>query len=279
MTCEVKVVLDSINPHNGIRLTTFQLKYWRGIHAEFMTHRVFSRNASSSRAIPIKTFLKQVWNNPAGPIHWGANQAGMKAKEELTGFKKWFTKKIWSFTGKVVCCLVWVANKVASPHKQTLNRLLEPWQYISVIVSATEWENFFNLRDHPDAQPEIQELAIAMKKAMDESEPVSRTSHLPYVDEYDSDFIKEFPNSALQISTARCARVSYLTHDGKIPSLANDIKLYDQLVGSTPIHASPTEHQALALESSDFNKNFRGWEQHRVTVEKELYNKNKGMKE
>lgn len=269
MTCDVKVILDSINKYNGIRLTTLQLRYWRGIHAEFMTHRVFSRNASSSRAIPIKTMLKQVWNDPAGPIHWGANQAGMQAHNELTGFKKWFTQKTWSLAGKTMCCFVWLADKIASPHKQTLNRLLEPWQYISVIVTATEWSNFFNLRIHPDAQPEIQELASAMKKAMDESNPVKRLYHLPYILE-ENIINEELLDINIKLSIARCARVSYLTHDGNKPSIVNDINLYTRLVGSEPIHASPTEHQAVATNCQNFTRNFRGWVQYRSLFEKKL---------
>jgi hypothetical protein len=272
MACDVKIIEDSINPHNGVRLTTFQLRYWRSIHGEVMTHRVFSRNASSSRAIPIKTFLKQVWNDPAGPIHWGKNQAGMKAREELTGFKKWFVQKTWNFTGKVVCSLVWLANKIASPHKQTLNRLLEPWQYISVVLTATDFDNWFELRDHPDAQPEIQELAKAMRDAMDNSVPITRTYHLPYVtqgERYNHPIEELF-----KLSSARCARVSYLTHDGRTPSCEKDIKLYNDLVGSVPIHASPTEHCAFGpkIDETQYVKNFRGWVQHRVHVEEFIKN-------
>jgi len=271
MACEVKIIEDSINPYNGVRLTTYQLKYWRSIHAEFMTHRVFSRNASSSRAIPIKTFLKQVWNDPAGPIHWGANQAGMQAAHELTGFKLKFTKFIWSFTGKAVCSFVWLANVVAKPHKQTLNRLLEPWQYISVVMTATETDNWDSLRDHKDAQPEIRELAIEMKKAIDASNPVVSHYHLPYVSKEERNTLPMA--KCMMLSTARCARVSYLTHDGKTPSIDKDIELYNRLVGSVPIHASPTEHPAKAVKPNKFIKNFRGWKQHRVDVESQLKEK------
>lgn len=275
MACEVRVIEDSENPYNGIRLTTLQLRYWRSIHSEFLTHRVFSRNASSSRAIPISTFLKQVWNDPAGPIHWGANQAGMKARTELTGYKKWFAQFMWKFTGRVVCCLVWTANKVSSPHKQVFNRLLEPWQYISVIVTSTEWDNFFELRNHPDAQPEIQELAREMKNAINNSNPTKRIHHLPYIT--DSDLVamgeSRTTRRLMQISTARCARVSYFTHDKQIPEIEKDLALYNALVGSVPIHASPTEHQATAQYEDTFDKNFRGWVQHRVKVEQEIYSK------
>ena len=279
MACEVKIIEDSINPYTGTRLTTMQLKYWRSIHSEFMTHRVFSRNASSSRAIPINTFLKQVWNDPATPIHWGANQSGMKARTELSGFKKRFAQFMWQFTGKVVCSFVWTVNKVSKPHKQVFNRLLEPWQYISVIVTATEWDNWFELRNHPDAQPEIQELAKRMKEEMDASKPKKQVYHLPYITgndwfDHNANMTRSI-EQLMQISTARCARVSYLTHEGKIPTIENDLKLFQQLVGSIPLHASPTEHPAAAIDYSGFNKNFRDWKQFRVDVERLIYSKGK----
>lgn len=269
MTVEVRVVLDSINPYNGKRLTTFQLKYWRGIHSEMMTHRVFSRNASSSRAIPIKTFLKQVWNDPAGPIHWGLNQPGMKARTELSGFKKWFASSMWRLSGKVVCGMVWLTNKVSNPHKQTFNRMLEPWQYIHVIITATEWDNFYALRDHPDAQPEIQELASLMHKAMNDSKPALRYSHIPYVS--DEEVMNHSDELLYKLSTARNARVSYLTHDGSKPNIEKDITLHDQLVESLPPHMSPTEHIAFAVDNLDFHKNFQGWVQYRQEVEDRIY--------
>lgn len=265
MIVEVKVVEDSINPNNNIRLTTLQLKYWRAIHGEFMTHRVFSRNASSSRAIPINTFLKQVWTEPAGPMHWGANNPGMQAKTELTGFKLWFAKLMWNITGKLVCGGVWLANKISKPHKQTFNRLLEPWQYISVIVTATDWDNFFELRNHKDAQPEIKALAIEMLSALENSTPKYQNNHLPYVTQDERSMYDL--ETCFKLSAARCARVSYLTHDGGKPTLEKDIKLHDQLVGSRPIHASPTEHQAIAVDDTGYIKNFRGWKQYRVDVE------------
>jgi len=276
MTCEVKIIQDSINPYNDIRLTTLQVRYWRAIHAELMTHRVFSRNASSSRAIPISTILKQVWNDPAGPIHWGANQSGMKAWVELTGIKKKFAQFMWRFIGKIVCILVWITNKLVSPHKQIFNRILEPWSYISVIITSTEWANFFELRDHPDAQPEIQELARMMKIAMDASRPESIAQgewHLPYITSEEKTIYSQ--EELLKASTARCARVSYSNHDGSIPNIAKDIDLHDKLVGSEPRHSSPAEHQATPGEPDYWYKNFKGWIQYRVYIEDEndIYNK------
>lgn len=261
------VIEDSIGEH-GIRLTTLALAYHRYIHGEFMTHRVFSRNASSSRAIPVMTIIKQVWNDPVIPVHFGANMPGMQAKEELTGWRGKVARGLWRLGGKIACCVAYGMTKVGL-HKQVANRVLEPWQQMHVIVTATEWENFFNLRDHPDAQPEIRILAARIGLAMASSTPILRQPgewHLPYVRESER---YAYPlEDQIKMSAARCARVSYLTHDGKAPVVVKDIALYDRLVGSVPIHASPVEHQATPyLSSQDWCANFRGWEQHRQTVE------------
>lgn len=243
MTCEAKVIADSVSPE-GKRITTMQLKYWRAIHAEFMTHRVFSRNASSSRAIPVAKMIEQVRTDPAGPIHWGANQAGMQAGAELTGNQLEHSKIMWRLAATQ-------AAEVASRmmelglHKQVANRILEPFQWIHVIVTATEFDNFFALRNHPDAQPEIKELAVAMKAAMNESTPELLREgewHLPYVSEDERAELGE--HLACQVSAARCCRVSYLKHDGTRASIREDLALCDRLAGADPIHASPFEHQA-----------------------------------
>ena len=270
MTCEVNIVEDTISTA-GKRITTFQLRYWRAIHGELMTHRVFSRNASSSRAVPVSKTLAQVWSDPAGPIHWGKNQAGMQAYEQLAGWKLTAAKALWKLAGRTACAFAYSAFKLGGA-KQWVNRLLEPWQYISVIVTATEFSNFFELRCHPDAQPEFQELAVEMKKAMDRSTPrrVALNQgrwanwHLPYVS------LKERENydvyDCVKFSAARCARVSYLTHDGRTPRPEEDIKLFDRLVGSKPLHASPIEHQAfVASSTSTKSGNFAGWIQFRQT--------------
>jgi thymidylate synthase ThyX len=271
MAIEAKVVADSVwvdsknKPH---RITTLQLKYPRFIHSEFMTHRVFSRNASSSRAIPVKKMLAQVWNDPAMPVHWGANQSGMQAKVELTDFKQYVAEKLWRGAGKLACGVAYLMNKVGL-HKQVANRILEPWQYIHVIVTATEWKNFMDLRNHADAQPEIRELAMEIAIAMEESEPEELESgdwHLPYVRAFERhDYTIEM---CKKLSAARCARVSYLTHDGLVPNVDKDIELHDRLVGSVPIHASPVEHQATPSGTNRFHKNFKGWIQYREEVEK-----------
>lgn len=268
-----KVIEDSIASTNGVRLTTLQLQYPRFIHAEFMTHRVFSRNASSSRAIPVAKVIEQVRTNPAMPIHWGKNQPGMQAKAEMEGQQLETMMRAWQQAAREAAATAEFMEKHGL-HKQVANRILEPFQYMHVIVTATEWENFFLLRDHPDAQPEIHALAKVMKAAMAQSTAALLHEdqwHLPYVTRQER--LENFGNWELlmKISAARCARVSYLTHDGQTPSIEKDLALYERLVGSVPLHASPIEHQATPMlhegSSEHWSGNFRGWTQYRKMVE------------
>lgn len=269
------VIADSIYD-GGPRLTTMELRYPRFIHAEFMTHRVFSRNASSSRAVPVEKMIQQVMDDPAMPIHWGRNQAGMQAREELDTLYLEAARRVW----RAACRdAVSSARSMAAmgAHKQIVNRILEPFSHISVICSATEWDNFFELRCHPDAQPEMQALACAMRDARDASTPAAvgwSGWHLPYIRDEDRAEVRDSGFgmqwwALARISAARCARVSYLTHDGRVPSIAEDLALFERLAGSRPIHASPLEHQATPARNRGLCGNFRGWAQHRKFVETE----------
>lgn len=272
MIISAKTIEDSMSP-GGNRLTTLELSYPRFIHGEFMTHRVFSRNAMSSRAIPVAKMIDQVRDDPVVPMHWGANQPGMQASNEVAYPVMLEAIDVWKKAANDA------ANRAQQlmglgVHKQVANRLLEPFQWMRTIVTATEWENFFVLRNHKDAEPHFQLLAQAIAKAMDESEPVRRQNipydelgwHLPYVtyDERQRFKFHELP----KISAARCARVSYLTHEGKSPTLEADLALFDRLVGSVPMHASPVEHQACAGPLGfGASGNFIGWAQFRKGLE------------
>ena len=260
METNVKVIAASVNAE-GKRILTLQCTYWRAIHGEIMTHRVFSRNAMSSRAVPVKKMLAQVWSHPAEPVHWGRNNPGMQSKSELTGWRKWLARKLWRGAAKAAVVFAWTLDKLGG-HKQWVNRLLEPWQWMHTIITATDWENFFELRCHADAQPEFQKLACMIKE---EAEKATYTYmaigewHLPYVTPKER--LSLTTDLALKVSAARCARVSYLTHDGKTPSTEADLNLFERLAGSRPLHASPLEHQATPGESH--TGNFTGWTQHR----------------
>jgi hypothetical protein len=261
------VIKDSISPA-GVRLVTVELAYPRFIHSELMTHRMFSRNAMSSRAVPVAKMIEQVRDRAAKPIHWGANQPGMQAKAELEGEKLYVAQTLWQLAALQMADIAEEMNHIGL-HKQVANRVLEPFQWMHTIVTATEWDNFFNLRRHPDAQPEFQHLANLMWEAFGDSEPTLLQPgewHLPYVS--NEEYVA-LPNEMLKkISSARCARVSYLTHDGQAPEVYKDIELYEKLVGAEPLHASPIEHVATPLKNPDeWSGNFRGWYQYRKEVE------------
>lgn len=267
MKIEAKIIADSISTA-GKRITTMQLCYPRFIHSEFMTHRMFSRNAMSSRAVPVAKMIEQVRNDPAMPIHWGKNQPGMQAHEELKGKAKSNAIENWKQAA------VYAADTAEylsadGAHKQIVNRILEPFQWMHTVVTATEWDNFFELRCHADAQPEIHALACAMRDAMKESSPTTRFDfvwHLPYVADEERERIAI--DDLRKISAARCARVSYLKHDGAAPNIEDDLKLFERLAGGKPIHASPLEHQAVPLpKATDRSRNFCGWLQFREMYE------------
>ncbi len=263
---EAKIIADSISQTNA-RLTTFQLVYPRMVHAELMTHRVFSRNASSSRAIPVAKIIQQVIDNPAMPVYWGKNQKGMQAKEELTGEALEQAKTIWLAARDAA---VVEARKLVEIdlHKQIANRILEPWHHIHVVVTATDFDNFFALRCHPDAQPEIKVLAEQMADLFYANRPSELAQgmwHLPYVSTIGGMYVPASDKSLIKASVARCARVSYMTHDNKNPTLEKDVELHDQLLKSK--HFSPFEHQGTPLiNPNEMSANFRGWVQYRQTL-------------
>lgn len=295
MTISAKVICDSYAESCKRRITTLELEYPRFIHAEFMTHRKFSRNASSSRAIPVKKTIEAVNSNPAMPIHWGKNQSGMQAREELDDSAKESVERLWLDAKDCATQLAKEMNDLGA-HKQIINRILEPFTHIRVIVTATDFANFFALRDHEDAQPEIRELARVMKEAMTDSLPqvlMSGEWHLPYLDKQDHEIFYEHLKKtnitrqnptedelwmlACAVSAARCARVSYLTHDGERPTLQKDLELYFHLVNANPPHMSPCEHQAspdIYLKHDGWNNpdshgNFVGWIQFRHLIQDE----------
>ena len=262
------VIADSIT-NTGARLTTLELKYPRFILAQVNTHRAFSRNTSSSRAIPSAKLINQVRNDPAIPVKWGKNCAGMQSWEELVQVAESLAKAAWlegaDRAADVAECLVDLGC-----HKQIVNRVLEPYLWTKQIVSSTEWDNFFTLRLDDAAQPEMQVLAQEMKRAIDGSVPMCLDRgdwHTPYAGGglTCGDGEGDFDN--LKISVARCARVSYFDLDGGL-DLDKFLALYEKLRSSG--HWSPFEHVATP-DASYFppkaQGNFRGWAQLRHLAE------------
>lgn len=263
-----EIIADSVM---GIsRITTFELEYPRFIHAEFMTHRQFSRNAASSRAIPIDRMHQQVKTNMAMPVHWGRNQAGMSAKEEVCDAERKSAIMNWQ-----VACDMAVHNSrmlsLDNVHKQIANRVTEPFQMMKVVVTATEWANWYWLRNHGDAQPEIHELAEIMLQAHEYSQPdelVPGEWHLPYVKWHrnvednrqcftDSEFKPLTLDEARAVSASCCAQVSYRKNDD---SLEKALMIFDKLINSEPVHASPIEHQASPMVNATTYMSDNVWE-------------------
>ena len=252
------VIADTISS-DGKRLVTFELVYPRYIHSEVMTHRVFSRNASSSRATPLSVTLDEVRNDPVFFDYVGKNQAGMVAGEELTDYEHHVFQEQWNRLGGIVANFVASLSKDFNIHKQTLNRALEPWLRIRTLVTATDWDNFFTLRLAEDAQPEIRSLALAMKQAMKKSEPKKGDIHLPYITSAELASEDVDLLTWVKVSVARCARVSYARHDGKESDVQADIKLHNRLLESG--HFSPFEH--IARPALGRCANFDGWRSYR----------------
>lgn len=254
---QATVIADSIC--NGHRITTLELLYPRYIHSELMTHRMFSRNASSSRATPIEVLVQDA----RCPVFFDQvlkNKPGMQGGVPLNDDEIQEFRKEWDSLANYVADWVKRMSETYNIHKQTLNRALEPFTRIRVLVTATDWDNFFDLRTSNAAQPEMICLATAMRTAMGTSQPKTTTVHLPYIDapqDFDIDS---------KVSVARCARVSYGRLDGRLDNVEDDIKLYDRLWQQR--HLSPFEHVAVAEEGRFANYN--GWKSLRFTAERVL---------
>lgn len=256
-----KILLDSINP-NGDRLTSFEITFPRFILAEVNTHRMLSRSVASSRAIPFKKMVDKVKEDPFIPFFWGKNQSGMQANEEIVD--TFIARSYWLLARDRAIEQAQHLHDLGV-HKQLVNRLLEPYMYCTAIVSATTFKNFFKLRTHKDAQPEFQKIASMMEEEYVKSVPnliAYHQAHLPLID--DADRMCLSFKDLLQVSAARCARVSYLNHEG-VKSYEDDLRLFDRLVSreneDEPMHLSPLEHCAIATSGS--YGNFTGWKQYR----------------
>lgn len=271
-----KIIADSVNPC-GDRLTTMVIQFHRFILPEVNTHRMLSKNTSSSRAIPVNKLLEQVEEIEAYPLFWGANCKGMSAKQELSEQNQRKAKMIWRHARLMAITQVKALMAIGESgvHKQTVNRLLEPFLTTTMIISGTNqpssWQNLFNQRCHPDAQPEIQALANAMKAAYEASEPhelIAGEWHLPFAISYEKEHYQNDLSFLIKAVVGRCARVSYLNHLGH-SDLHSDINLHDRLLSSTPPHLSPFEHVAQALGKSEARANFTGFESYRFQLERE----------
>ena len=307
----VKVIADSINP-SGQRITSLELTYPRFIHAEIMTHRDRARNAASSRAIPWPTMMERIMDNPVIPIKWGMEQGGMQEGDELPEPLQALAREIWLNARDQMVKAADALHNIGktyysqwdSPpedesdkadkddaeqwkdlkiHKSLPNRLTEPWMFITVIMTATNWKNFFRLRHHPEAEVHFQLLAVMCKEAMDNTPiPLDHGQwHRPYITQEEQvDSIPKWLGKSMtsfddtyrvmaKISTARCARTSYLTQDGK-RDFEKDLGLFERLCkGSGFGHWSPHEHPSQSAPASVRSGPYRGWIQYRKFFDNE----------
>ena len=267
MAFAARVLLDSITMR-GERLITFEVTFPRIVLAEFNTHRMLARNSASSRAIPVTTMLKRLTEDPYIPSVWGENKKGMQAGAAITGMAERECIAEWN---KAMRNAMESAARLVDigVHKQLTNRLLEPFMWHTALVTATDWDNFFHLRNHPDAHPDIQTPARLMLQAMEDSKPRELKEgewHMPLLQPDEMDSLAEDVSTGmvtkeegqslwLKVSAGRSARVSYLTHEG-VRDIWKDIELHDTLVSRG--HMSPLEHVARPMTRSEF-ESFDGY--------------------
>lgn len=298
-----KIIASSIFP-NGVRVDTLQARYWRPIHGELMTHRDFSRNGASGRAVPVQSVLAR---NETYVPRFKHNQSGMQPAEYLSPEAQAAAEKIWMDAANYCrdAARTLSAKDGLNIHKQWPNRMIEWFGWIDVLVTSTRWSNWDALRMHPDAQDEIRLLAERMYQARAEVQPRLLKEgewHLPYVLDEDREAIAKiardglYENSdrmmavlgklnvpfmrsvsyenklLLAVSAARACRVSYAKMDGTPSTIEDDMRRYLLLAGGEPLHASPLEHQCRqkgAFDSPEHQGNLRGVVQFRKLIPNE----------
>ena len=303
-----RVVAKSVSDW-GKEIVTWEYEAPKCILAELNTHGMLAKNAQSSRAVPVKSVINAVRNSPVVPVHWGSNQAGMVAGEEIDTPIMFMGTSIdretaWEVWANINCTMANAFNE-AGYHKQIVNRPLEAFTMVRGVITATEFHNFFHLRYHPHADPYIQELAKCMWEAYElaEAEVLAPNEwHTPYVEHdrvdgklmyfiYDEDGTKKYIDEgySVRVSSVACGQVSFRKHDTTEETVD---RVWTRLMEGDIIHASVTEHQAKALSYGAVGLNylriegvthidtnldpwsakFKGWIMHRKLIPNEGFN-------
>lgn len=297
MSYNVEILAQSIA--NNQAITTVELTFPRFILAEVNTHRVFSRNSASSRAIPTEKIIKRVLEEPFVPETFNKRVKGMGVGEPLSVGDAALANNIWVGSS--------MASVTDAEHllkldidKSRINRLLEPFMWHTAIITSTEWDNFFALRDHEAAQPEFQKIAHMLYEAMLDSDPLELEEdewHLPLID-YGDEFIEAKETKHWEywawVSAGRCARSSYdKIHDpesqdasysrgeklkaaGHMSPFEHQARPFSEAELAWVNHSqwllrgnAPTEAAAKLVDSLEFSGNFRRWHQFRKQFEHE----------
>jgi hypothetical protein len=298
---DVHIKADSYNQATGDRMVTVLLtRFPYTLVQELATHRLLrqggvvevlgdtnpftemtSRSSASTRAIPVERVIQRILDDPFIP-QFSQHQKGMQGVEIDDPEFQYKNAMIWR---QALEQNIQLARQLAAQgvHKQHVNDLLKPFLRIPILITATEWENFFHLRTDKPCRPEFRVWAIAIKQAMEQSTPkVLKPGdwHIPFGDQMPPGLSL---SEQLQVATARCARLSYATHDGK-RDVQEDMRLYNQLLQDG--HMGPFEHCAMAVADyftappkiacyaylpgqmqPVFTRNFRGFYSYRAMVE------------
>lgn len=261
-TCKVEMIQASRCKLTGKEIFTMICEYPRAIHAQLLTHGVFSKNSSSTRAVPLKAAFAQVRENPSKVI-WTENRAGMQGNVVTDPTK--LNRLNCKHLNELERTIEFVETlEAAGVHKQNAGRYLEPFQNIKIVLTSTEWENWDWLRIHEDAQGEIADLATAMKGARDNADIMEIGEgewHVPFVDREhcpQTGNLLYFVQQGLQVtideakavSVSVCAQTSYRKADY---SLEKANKMMDMLTTGHKVHASPFEHQATPIPTYDID--------------------------
>jgi len=260
----IEILADSINEHTGDRLTTVLIpRFWKPLQAELRTHRMFSQSHYSSRAIPVSKVIEQVQNDPYEPI-LTQYQKGMGGSDLDENTEKAARGHIWNLRYEALYSVK--ALHELGLAKQDANRYLEPWMHGACVVTGDQkaWMHFFELRCDEGVQPDMRATAESICNRMHQSEPVSLYEgdwHIPFFCEGMSGLSLE---EQVKVSVARCARVSYSNHDGKV-EYEKDYTLHNRLLKDK--HMTPFEHQAVCRREPKQFANFNGFASYRYLIE------------
>lgn len=277
MTISARMIEHSVAPH-GIELITLELCLPERIHKEILRHRMFSFSVTSTRASRYPAMRKLVMSNPYIPLVWCKDGKGMSPREEFPECDREFFETEW-LAARDEAVLKADRLHESGVHKSDATTLISPFLMTKMVVSATEWNNFFALRLDKNAKFEMQVLAKRMAEAIRDSDSTGRYTyncpsqhwHLPYVTQDEREEFHDNKEYFLcKLSAARCARVSYFTKEGKEPDIKQDLDLYNRLVSGDHVEASPLEHQGFPnWYANEWSGNFRGWDQFRKMIPNE----------
>ena len=284
-----RVCLAEVYTHRLVYDTGHAPGMWNGEEGVYLTERTAerdqSKNSASSRAISLEKFVSKIQDDPYVPT-WSMQQKGMQG-EQLTDEQKISHANQWCLRMRDQMITGARALHELGVHKQDCNRYLEPWQWVTQIVTSSRWDNYFALRCHHMAFPPFRKIARMMYLALRKETPTQLDYgqwHLPFVPLEEQMTVKYWPGVVqhdpdefpieIKRSAARCAWISYENAD-KIATDEAILSTYKRLFSEIPVHASPVEHQASPMHMTtesvrpELKSNLAGWVQARKLIKHE----------